>query len=297
MNINAMTLLLLGFDLMAGTVIGFFLRKKLVDGNQANIKDQGRQLIENALHDAKKSKKEILLQAKDQAYQVKLDADREVKQGRQELKDEQLRLDKKLDKVQGEFAALDKRSTKLQLHDDKITAREQQVSERAKDLESLIDEQRYKLEKIAGIGREAAKKELMASIESEARMDAAKRLSRIENEMKIEADRKGKNILALAISRYAGDYVADKTVSMVPLPNDEMKGRIIGREGRNIRAIEAATGIDIIIDDTPEAVILSGFNPIRREIARLALIQLISDGRIHPARIEEVVYRCSLTKF
>lgn len=289
MNINAMTLLLLGFDLMAGTVIGFFLRKKLVDGNQANIKDQGRQLIENALHDAKKSKKEILLQAKDQAYQVKLDADREVKQGRQELKDEQLRLDKKLDKVQGEFAALDKRSTKLQLHDDKITAREQQVSERAKDLESLIDEQRYKLEKIAGIGREAAKKELMASIESEARMDAAKRLSRIENEMKIEADRKGKNILALAISRYAGDYVADKTVSMVPLPNDEMKGRIIGREGRNIRAIEAATGIDIIIDDTPEAVILSGFNPIRREIARLALIQLISDGRIHPARIEEVV--------
>jgi len=284
-----MTLLLLGFDLIAGMVIGFFLRKKLVEGNQANIEAQGRQIIENALHDAEKTKKEILLQAKEEAYQVKLDADREAKLGRQELKDEQRRLDRKLDEVQGEFEALDKRSTELKLQDDKIIAREQQVSEREKDLESLIDEQRYKLEKIAGIDREEAKKELMASIESEARMDAAKRLSRIENEMKIEADRKGKNILALAISRYAGDYVADKTVSMVPLPNDEMKGRIIGREGRNIRAIEAATGIDIIIDDTPEAVILSGFNPIRREIARLALIQLISDGRIHPARIEEVV--------
>lgn len=289
MNISAMTLLLLGFDLIAGMVIGFFLRKKLVEGNQANIEAQGRQIIENALHDAEKTKKEILLQAKEEAYQVKLDADREAKLGRQELKDEQRRLDRKLDEVQGEFEALDKRSTELKLQDDKIIAREQQVSEREKDLESLIDEQRYKLEKIAGIDREEAKKELMASIESEARMDAAKRLSRIENEMKIEADRKGKNILALAISRYAGDYVADKTVSMVPLPNDEMKGRIIGREGRNIRAIEAATGIDIIIDDTPEAVILSGFNPIRREIARLALIQLISDGRIHPARIEEVV--------
>lgn len=143
--------------------------------------------------------------------------------------------------------------------------------------------------RIAGISQEEAKKMLMDSMESEARMEAAKRLARIENEMKIEADRKGKNIIALAISRYAGDYVADKTVSMVPLPNDEMKGRIIGREGRNIRAIEAATGIDIIIDDTPEAVILSGFNPVRREVARLALLQLINDGRIHPGRIEEVV--------
>jgi len=289
MNINAMTLFLLGFDLIAGAVIGFFLRKKLVEKNQLNVEDQGRQIIENAIQDAEKIKKEVVLQAKEEAYQIKQDADREAKQSRQEIKDEQRRLDRKLDEVQGEFVALEKRSEKLEQHDEKVTAREQQVNKRAKDLESLIDEQRYKLEKIAGIGREEAKKELMASIESEARMDAAKRLSRIENEMKIEADRKGKNILALAISRYAGDYVADKTVSMVPLPNDEMKGRIIGREGRNIRAIEAATGIDIIIDDTPEAVILSGFNPIRREVARLALLQLISDGRIHPARIEEVV--------
>ena len=282
-------MLLLGFDLIVGAVIGFILRKKLVEGNQANIEAQRRQIIENAIQDAEQIKKEALLQAKEEAFQAKQEADREIKACRLELKDEQRRLNRKLDEVQKEFQALEKRETRLQDREARVGERERKVGEREKELDTLIDEQRYKLEKIAGIDREEAKLQLMDSIESEARMDAAKRLARIENEMKIEADRKGKNILALAIARYAGDYVADKTVSMVPLPNDEMKGRIIGREGRNIKAIEAATGIDIIIDDTPEAVILSGFNPIRREIARLALEQLISDGRIHPARIEEVV--------
>ncbi|MFP7753370.1 ribonuclease Y [Thermodesulfobacteriota bacterium B35] len=283
------TMLLLGFDLIVGAVIGFILRKKLVEGNQANIEAQRRQIIENAIQDAEQIKKEALLHAKEEAFQVKQEADREIKASRLELKDEQRRLNRKLDEVQKEFQSLEKRETRLLERESRVSEREKGVSQREDELATLIDEQRYKLEKIAGIDREEAKRQLMDSIESEARMDAAKRLARIENEMKIEADRKGKNILALAISRYAGDYVADKTVSMVPLPNDEMKGRIIGREGRNIKAIEAATGIDIIIDDTPEAVILSGFNPIRREIARLALEQLISDGRIHPARIEEVV--------
>ncbi len=289
MDMSGGTMLLLGFDLIVGAVIGFILRKKLVEGNQANIEAQRRQIIENAIQDAEQIKKEALLQAKEEAFQVKQEADREIKASRLELKDEQRRLNRKLDEVQKEFQALEKRETRLLERESRVSDREKGVSQREDELATLIDEQRYKLEKIAGIDREEAKRQLMDSIESEARMDAAKRLARIENEMKIEADRKGKNILALAISRYAGDYVADKTVSMVPLPNDEMKGRIIGREGRNIKAIEAATGIDIIIDDTPEAVILSGFNPIRREIARLALEQLISDGRIHPARIEEVV--------
>ena len=286
---GVITIFFLLLFLIIGTVIGFFLRKKLVEENQANVEAQRRQIVENAIQDAEKIKKEALLQVKEEAYHIKLEADREAKQSRQELKEEQRRLDRKLDELQADLSALDKRADKLRRDEAEVLKKEKLIEQRSRKLEELIDQERYKLEKIAGIGREEAKKELMASIESEARMDAAKQLSRIENEMKIAADRKGKNILALAIARYAGDYVADKTVSMVPLPNDEMKGRIIGREGRNIRAIEAATGIDIIIDDTPEAVILSGFNPVRREVARLALTQLISDGRIHPARVEEVV--------
>ena len=288
-DMSVLTSFLLVVFLVAGAVIGFFLRKKLVEENQANVEAQRRQIVENAIQDAEKIKKEALLQAKEEAYQIKQEADRELQQSRQEIKEEQRRLDRKLDEVKADLKSLEKRSDKMRQDEARLAQREKEVENKSKELDELIDQQRYKLEQIAGIGREEAKKELMASIESEARMDAAKRLARIENEMKIEADRKGKNILALAIARYAGDYVADKTVSMVPLPNDEMKGRIIGREGRNIRAIEAATGIDIIIDDTPEAVILSGFNPVRREVARLALTQLISDGRIHPARIEEVV--------
>ncbi len=289
MDISGTTLLLLGFDLIVGAIIGFFLRKKLVEENQANVEAQGRQIIENALQEAEQIKKESLLHAKEEAYQTKKEAEEEIKASRQELKDEQRRLDRKLDEVKDELSSLQKRAAALDSRDNVLKGREQEIKRIEEELARIIEEQRYKLEKISGIGREEAKKQLMDSIESEARMDAAKRLIQIENEMKLEADRKGKNILALAIARYAGDYVADKTVSMVPLPNDEMKGRIIGREGRNIRAIEAATGIDIIIDDTPEAVILSGFNPVRREVARLALTQLISDGRIHPARIEEVV--------
>ena len=265
------------------------LRKKLIEGNQANIEAQKRQIVENAILEAEQIKKEASLQSKEEAYRIKQEAEREIQDSKKELKDEQRRLDRKLDEVQNELAALEKRENKLVSRENNCVNREKNISAKEKEVDTLVDKQRYKLETIAGIGRDEAKKLLMESIESEARMDAAKRLARIENEMKMAADRKGKNILALAIARYAGDYVADKTVSMVPLPSEEMKGRIIGREGRNIRAIEAATGIDIIIDDTPEAVILSGFNPIRREVARLALVQLISDGRIHPARIEEVV--------
>ena len=289
MELNGITLLLVSLALVAGIIAGIVLRKKLVEGNQKNIALQGRQIIENSINEADQIKKVAVLQAKEEALHLKQDAAKEIKLNWQELKDEQRRINRKSDEVQREGELLEERFNALEQRQAKLQEHESQVEEKDRQLDELLEAQRYKLESIAGITQEDAKNQLMESIESEARMDCAKRLVRIENDMKLEADRKGKNILSLAIARYAGDYVADKTVSVVSLPNEEMKGRIIGREGRNIRAIEAATGIDLIIDDTPEAVILSGFNPIRREVARLALEQLISDGRIHPARIEEVV--------
>ncbi|MGI6657005.1 MAG: ribonuclease Y [Desulfobulbus sp.] len=291
MELNVGTLLLVLACLAAGLAAGIALRKRLVEGNQRNIELQGRQIIENSISEAEQIKKEALLQAKEEAFHIKQEADRELKISRQELKEDQRRVNRKYDEVQREYVILEEKQANIQYREERLETSEAEVDAKKQELDQLIDEQRYKLETIAGINRDEAKEQLMQSIESEARMESAKQLVRIENEMKLEADRRGKNILALAIARYAGDYVADRTVSMVPLPNEEMKGRIIGREGRNIRAIEAATGIDIIIDDTPEAVILSGFNPIRREVARLALEQLISDGRIHPSRIEEVVHK------
>jgi len=275
--------------LLFGILFGFYLRKRFIEGHTQNIKVQAKQLIETAIVEAEQLKKEAQLQSKEEAYQVKQAAEEELKVDRRELKDERQQLNQKREQLKKEWDNCDRKRSELQQADEKLNGRKQEIEQKHKEVENLIGKQRYELSRIAGISQEEAKKLLMESLESKARMDAAKRLARIENEMKIEADRKAKNYIALAISRYAGDYVADKTVSMVPLPNDEMKGRIIGREGRNIRAIEAATGIDIIIDDTPEAVILSGFNPVRREVARLALHQLIGDGRIHPGRIEEVV--------
>jgi len=278
-----------GIGLLAGTFLGLFLRKVIVEGNEKNIKTQSKQIIENAIFEADQLKKTSLLQSKEAAYQVKQALEEELNAERDDLKDEQRQLKRKRDSLKREWDSFDRKQTDLLSKEQGVKKLEVDWQEKHKDVDSLVSQKRYELAKIAGIAQDEAKTLLMESLESEARMDAAKSLARIENEMKMEADRKGKNILALAISRYAGDYVADRTVSMVPLPSDEMKGRIIGREGRNIRAIEAATGIDVIIDDTPEAVILSGFNPVRREVARQSLLQLISDGRIHPGRIEEVV--------
>ncbi|HBH28084.1 MAG: ribonuclease Y [Desulfofustis sp. PB-SRB1] len=277
--------------LLVGVVAGFFVRKRVVESHVENIKDQAKKLIENAIVEAEQLKKEALLQSKEAAYQVKQAAEEELRADRRELKEERAQLDKKRELLKKDWETCDRKRVELDQAETRVVRREREVTLKDKEVDNLLNRYREELSRISGLSQEQAKKQLMDMLESQAKMDAAKRLAKIENEMKVEADRKAKKIIALSISRYAGDYVADKTVTTVALPSDEMKGRIIGREGRNIRAIEAATGIDIIIDDTPEAVILSGFNPVRREVARLALTQLINDGRIHPGRIEEVVER------
>jgi len=275
--------------LLVGVALGFVFRKLLIEKRMAGYDEQGRKLINDALAEVTRLKKEASIQIKDETFQFKQEAEKEIKARKAELTEEEKRLSQKLDQIERKIDLLDSREMELLKKDQNFVLQENKLAQRNKELDGIIDEQRRQLERISGISREEAIRQLAESIESEAKMEAAKALVRIENETKMEADRKAKNIIALAIARYAGDYVAEKTVSVVPLPNEEMKGRIIGREGRNIRAIEAATGIDIIIDDTPEAVILSGFNPVRREVARQSLERLISDGRIHPARIEEIV--------
>ncbi|MFP3984042.1 MAG: ribonuclease Y [Desulfurivibrionaceae bacterium] len=275
--------------LAAGFLLGLYIRKRFIESKEESYEEQGRKLIESALEESEKIKKEANLQAKDENLRIRKEADEEIKERKKAINIEEKRLTQKSEQLDRKIELLDEREKELRSKEKKISNEEEKNEERRKEIDNLIEEQRAKLEKIAEISREEAKEHLMESIESEARMEAAKKVVRIENEMKMKADKKAKNILALAIAKYAGEYVAEKTVSVVPLPSEEMKGRIIGREGRNIRAIEAATGIDIIIDDTPEAVILSGFNPVRREVARQSLDRLISDGRIHPARIEEIV--------
>jgi ribonuclease Y len=275
--------------LVSGLVGGVLVQKRLAESSKENAEVQGKKFIEDALREAERIKQDAVLKAKDDAYQHKQEAEKEIKLRSSELKKEERRFSQKLEQIESKIDLLDKRETDFLQKEKSFVQQENLLAKQKTEAEALINEQRNKLENIAGISREEAQKRLVESIASEARMEAAKEIVRIENEMKLTADRKAKNILALAMSRYAGEYVAEKTVSIVPLPNEEMKGRIIGREGRNIRAIEAATGIDIIIDDTPEAVILSGFNPVRREVARQSMERLIADGRIHPARIEEIV--------
>jgi len=286
---TGLTLIYLLGGLLAGLLLGFVLRKKFVEARKKNFEAQGKKLIEEAISEAEQLKKEAILQSKDEVYRLKQEAEKEIKERKSEIIEEEKRFGQKLDQIERKIDLLDKREFEFLKKEKAFLKEEKDLAEHKKEIDQVISEQRAKLEKISGITQEEAKRELKESIVSEARMEAAKDVIRIENEMKLKADRKAKNILALTISRYAGDYVAEKTVSVVNLPSEEMKGRIIGREGRNIRAIEAATGIDIIIDDTPEAVILSGFNPVRREVARIALERLITDGRIHPARIEEMV--------
>ena len=220
---------------------------------------------------------------------MKGEFDADTKDTRSEFKKRERRIIQKEENVERKTEQFERRERDILQREKKLTKKEERIEHSEKKYSQLIEEQKRHLEQISGLTAEQAKELLIRAMENEARYEGARLIKKIENETKETADKKAKNIMATAIQRYASDFVAERTVSVVQLPSDEMKGRIIGREGRNIRAIEAATGIDLIIDDTPEAVILSGFNPVRREVARMSLMRLISDGRIHPARIEDVV--------
>jgi ribonucrease Y len=279
--------------LFVGILVGFFVRKKYTESRVESIETLSKKIVEEAKKEAETVKKEAMLQAKDNLYQMKMEFEKETKERKQEIQDQEKRFLNKEQNLDRKIELIEKRETEFEKKERSLNQKEKDNQELKEKYELLINEQKKQLEYLAGISSQEAKDLLLQAMENEAKHEAAKTVRRLENEAKEIADKKAKEIISLAIKRYAGDYVAEKTVSYVNLPNEEMKGRIIGREGRNIRAIEAATGIDLIIDDTPEAVILSGFNSVRREVARLSLERLISDGRIHPARIEEVVKKVS----
>lgn len=262
--------------------MGFNYRKRIAEAKIGVAEERAERIVEDAKKDAEAKKKEILLEAKEESIKVKNEMEKEVRDRR----NEQQRTERRL--IQKE-ETLDRKADAYEKKEEQLNKRLEELEKQREEVSALHEEQIKELERISGLTREEAKNYILATVENDVKHEATLMIKEIESKAKLEADRRSREIVANAIQKCAVDHVAETTVSVVQLPNDEMKGRIIGREGRNIRALETLTGIDLIIDDTPEAVILSGFDPIRREIARIALEKLIVDGRVHPSRIEEMV--------
>ena len=277
--IAILTVALISLLIFIGVV---YLKKKSGIEKVLNAEEEAKKIIEEAQKDAESKKKEAILEAKDEAHKLRNDLEKETRDRRGEIQ----RLERRL--IQRE-ESLDKKSDMLEKRDETLNKKQQEILTKESSVDELHKKEREELERLSGLSSEEAKQILLDEVSKEAKHDAAILVKEIEARAKEDGDKKAKEIITCAIQRCAADHVAESTVYVVNLPNDEMKGRIIGREGRNIRTLETLTGIDLIIDDTPEAVILSGFDPIRREVARLALEKLIVDGRIHPARIEEMV--------
>ena len=272
--------------IILGIAVGFgggvFYRKKVAERTIGSAEEEATRLVNEAIRTGESKKKEMLLEAKDEIHKSRTEHDKEVKERRAELTKQERRLEQK-------EASLDKKTEAFERKEDDLNRRLANVAQTQAQADEIRDQQLETLEKISGFTQEQAKQFLLDSIEQDVRHEAAQKIKEIEQQLKDEADEKGREIIATAIQSCAADHTAETTVSVVTLPNDEMKGRIIGREGRNIRTLETITGVDLIIDDTPEAITISSFDPVRREVARLALEKLIVDGRIHPTRIEDMV--------
>jgi ribonuclease Y len=268
--------------LVVGLISGYYLRKILAEGRLGAAEEEAKRILDEAGKEVEAQKKEILLEAKEEIHRNRQDAEKEIRDRRRELD----RIERRI--LQKE-EMLDRKSENMEKKEQGLSDKEKVIEKTQQDLQMILTQQLKELERLSGLSSEEAKELLLYNVEQQIRQETAVMIKSLEAEAKEEADKKAKNILSLAIQKCAADVVSETTVSVVALPNDEMKGRIIGREGRNIRTFETLTGVDLIIDDTPEAVILSSFDPIRREVARVALDNLVSDGRIHPARIEEMV--------
>ena len=276
-NLVATFIISLGVGLVA-FLLGFFVKQYLGEARLKSVQAEAERL----LAEAEAQKKDLLLQAKEEAIRLRDEVEAEMQRKRAEMQRQEERLQKRQESLDRRFESVDRRERAL-------NKRQSSLDRRANEIQQLYEAQKAELERISGLSQEEAKELLLKRVEKEARQDMARLVRQIEAEAKAEGERRAREIVTLAIQRIASDQVAETVVSAVPLPNDDMKGRIIGRQGRNIRAFENATGIDVIVDDTPEAIILSGFDPVRREIARVAMSKLITDGRIHPARIEKMV--------
>ena len=277
-------LLVIGFLIAAAVFffIGATYRKKVAEREIGSAEDEATRIINEAIRSGESKKKEMLLEAKDEIHKSRTEHEKEVKERRSELSKQERRLQQKEE-------ALDKKMDAFERKEEDLAKKQAAVTATQNEVNLIKKSQMDVLEKISGLTQDQAKQYLLDSVESEVRHETAMKIKEVETQMKEEAERMAREIIATAIQRCAADHAAETTVSVVPLPNDEMKGRIIGREGRNIRTLETITGVDLIIDDTPEAITVSSFDPVRREIARLALEKLIADWRIHPTRIEDMV--------
>ena len=281
-----LAIILIALGIVLGIALGFAFgigyRKKVAEREIGSAEQEATRLINEAIRSGESRKKEMLLEAKDEIHRSRTEHDKEVKERRAELSKQERRLQQKEE-------TLDKKTDAFERKEEELARRMAEVAQAKEEAESVKKAHLVTLEKISGLTQEQAKQYLLSSVEQEVRHETAMKIKEIEQQMKDEADEKAREVLSIAIQRCAADHAAEATVSVVPLPNDEMKGRIIGREGRNIRTLETITGVDLIIDDTPEAITVSSFDPVRREVARLALEKLIADGRIHPTRIEDMV--------